>query len=53
MAVATVAADPQLAAVVTAWPRLPAAVRGKIVKLARGGRKKKPKLEKLAKWRPR
>ena len=29
MAVATVAADPQLAAVVTAWPRLPAAVRGR------------------------
>ncbi len=48
-----VAADPQLAAVVAAWPKLPAAVRAKIIKLASGGRKKKPKPEELVKRRPR
>jgi hypothetical protein len=46
-----VAADPQLAAVVEAWPKLPLAVRAKIIKLASGNRNKKP--SHFAKQRPR
>jgi hypothetical protein len=48
---AAIGADPQLAAIVKAWPKLPAAVRAKIAKLASGSRKKKP--SHFAKRRPR